>query len=197
MNYYRGLNLRNINPIIVILGINLLVFIAVRISSDLLYHLALWSGPAFIERPWGLITSIFTHYDLFHLLANMITLYFFGNFLLRMVGTGKFTLLYLAGGLMGSIFFVALSPIFRDAITPAIGASGAVFALGGALTILAPKIKVYIFPIPAPLPLWVAVLGGFVILSFMPMIAWDAHLGGLAAGLAGGLLFKRQQRYFF
>ena len=77
-------------------------------------------------------------------------------------------------------------------ISLAIGASGAVFAIGGALTVLRPSIKVFIFPIPAPLPLWVAVIGGFVILSFMPNIAWEAHLGGLLFGLGVGYFFKKK-----
>jgi len=85
----------------------------------------------------------------------------------------------------------------RGAIVPAVGASGAIFALGGALTILVPYVKVYIFPIPAPLPLWVAVIGGFVILSFLPGVAWEAHLGGLLTGLAAGLVFRRGRRYYF
>jgi len=197
MSYNRNLNLRDVNPILVILGINVLVFIAVNISSGLLSNLALWSGPVFVERPWGLITSMFTHYDFFHLLANMITLYFFGSFLMRIIGARNFWLVYLAGGLMGGIFFIALASVLRDAITPAVGASGAIFALGGALTILVPYVKVYIFPIPAPLPLWVAVIGGFVILSFLPGVAWEAHLGGLLTGLAAGLLYRRGRRYYF
>ncbi len=201
MNHYQSWNLRNLNPVLVILAINILVFVIGNLADilnfNLFGYLALYSWPFFIERPWGIITSVFTHVQLFHLIANMITLYFFGNFLLKMVGSRYFISLYLIGGLVGSVFFVALSPIFREAIVPAVGASGAVFALGGALAILAPQIKVFIFPIPAPLPLWVAVLGGFVILSFMPMVAWDAHLGGLVVGLAGGWIFKRNRRYYF
>jgi membrane associated rhomboid family serine protease len=54
--------------------------------------------------------------------------------------------------------------------------------------------KVFVFPIPVPLPLWVAVIGGFIILSFLPFVAWEAHLGGLLAGLAAGFFFKKRQR---
>lgn len=194
MNQKYSLMLRNLNPVVVIIGINVLIFVAVNLSyqlgSDaLLDFLALYSSPYFIQRPWGVITSVFTHYGLFHLLANMFTLYFFGNFMLRITGVRNFILLYLAGGLAGSLFFVLLAPDYHSAV----GASGAVFALGGALTVLVPQIKVYVFPIPAPLPLWVAVIGGFIILSFLTGVAWQAHLGGLLAGLAGGLIIKRQQ----
>ena len=192
MSYYPKSGVRGINPVIAIVIINVVVFVAVRLWPDLVYELGLWSRPVFAEQPWGLVTSIFTHYDMFHLFANMFTLYFFGSFILNTVGTKKFILLYLAGGLVGSAFFVLLAPF-----SIAIGASGAVFALGGALAVLAPQIRVYIFPIPAPLPVWVAVLGGFVILSFLPGIAWQAHLGGLLTGLVGGLMFKRSRPYIY
>ena len=94
--------------------------------------------------------------------------------------------------MVGSAFFVLLEPY-----SLAIGASGAVFALGGALAILAPNVKVVVFPIPAKMPLWIAVIGGFVILSFVSGVAWQAHAGGLLTGLAAGLLFKRENRYYY
>ena len=78
----------------------------------------------------------------------------------------------------------------------AVGASGAVFALGGALTVMMPRLRVFIFPIPAPIPLWIAVIGGFVILSFLPYVAWEAHLGGLLFGLVFGYIFKGKGRYY-
>jgi len=75
-----------------------------------------------------------------------------------------------------------------------IGASGAVFAVGGSLTVMRPKLRVIIFPVPVPVPLWAAVIGGFVILSFLPNVAWQAHLGGLAFGLAAGYFYKKKER---
>ena len=79
----------------------------------------------------------------------------------------------------------------------AVGASGAVFAVGGALAVMRPKLKVFIFPIPLPLNLWIAVIGGLVILSFLPYVAWQAHLGGLIVGLIAGYIFRRKERYLF
>jgi membrane associated rhomboid family serine protease len=57
--------------------------------------------------------------------------------------------------------------------------------------------SVMIFPIPLPIPLWVAVTGGFLLLSFMPSVAWQAHLGGLVVGLVAGLIFRSRVRYSF
>jgi membrane associated rhomboid family serine protease len=183
------------NPVLILIGVNLVIFIAVQISPDLVYELGLYSSlDYFTTRPWGLFTSMFTHYEFFHLFANMFTLYFFGSFVLRLVGDRWFWLIYLAGGLLGNILFVLLA---SNAL--AIGASGAVFALAGALVVLAPRQRVYIFPIPAPIPLWIAVIGGFLLMSFMPNVAWQAHLGGLLFGLAAGYIIQRRgrRRYYF
>jgi len=93
---------------------------------------------------------------------------------------------------VGNVLFILLAPPYSIAI----GASGAVFALGGVLAVMRPKLRVFVFPIPAPLPLWVAVIGGFLVVSFFPNVAWQAHLGGLAFGLAIGYFFRKRERIF-
>lgn len=179
-----------LNPILVIIAFNLAVFLAVQISPELLVNLSLPAN--FVDRPWAIVTSMFVHFEFFHLFANMITLYFFGTYLNRLIGSKRFLLVYFGGGILGSIFFILLAPP-----SVAIGASGAVFALGGAMAVMVPRLRVFIFPIPVPLPLWIAVIGGFVILSFLPYIAWEAHLGGLLFGLGAGYLFKKRRRYHY
>jgi len=136
---------------------------------------------------------MFVHAGFWHLFANMLTLFFFGSYLARLVGSGKFLFVYFAGGILGNILFILLAP----SLAVAVGASGAVFALGGVLTVMRPKLPVVIFPIPIPIPLWIAVIGGFLILSFLPFIAWQAHLGGLVLGLIAGLVFRKRGRSFF
>jgi membrane associated rhomboid family serine protease len=136
---------------------------------------------------------MFVHANFGHILGNMFTLYFFGTFLLNLVGEKKFLIIYFGGGLLGSILFLLLSPYFSLGV----GASGAIFSLGGALAVLRPKVPVMIFPIPAPIPLWIAVIGGFVLLTLLSSflsIAWQAHLGGLIFGLVAGYLIKRNTR---
>lgn len=181
-----------LNPILIIIGVNFLIFVAVTISPELVYDLGLYSSAGdFFQRPWGIFTSMFVHQEFFHLFANMLTLYFFGSFLNRLVGDRWFWLVYLGGGILGNVLFVLLT---SNAL--AIGASGAVFALGGTLSILRPNLRVFVFPIPAPIPVWIAVIGGFVLLSFLPYVAWQAHLGGLLFGLAVGYFIKRRGRYY-
>ena len=87
--------------------------------------------------------------------------------------------------------------LLGEPLSVAVGASGAIFALGGALAVMRPKLRVVIFPIPVPLPLWIAVIGGFIILSLLPFVAWQAHLGGLIIGFIAGYIFRRKERYFF
>ncbi len=179
-----------------IIGINLLLFIATLINGNLI--LLLGFQPAnFLARPWTIVTNLFIHGGIWHIFANMFTLYFFGSFLYRLIGVKRFLLVYFVGGIVGNILFFLLPP---SPFSIAIGASGAIFALGGLLAVMMPKLRVFIFPIPAPLPLWIAVIGGFIILTiFSPFlgIAWQAHLGGLVFGLIAGYIFKKRTRYFY
>jgi membrane associated rhomboid family serine protease len=190
-----------LNPVFIIIGINLFVFIAANISKPLVYDLGLWAPLELtMQQPWGILTSMFTHTGFTHFLFNMLTLYFFGSYLLKLTGWKQFLIIYLGGGLLGSIFYVLLSTLISpDFPGLAIGASGAIFALGGTLAFLMPKMKVFIMFIPIPVPLWIAVIGGGLILSFLPGVAWEAHLGGLLFGLTAGLIIRRQkkQTYYY
>jgi membrane associated rhomboid family serine protease len=103
---------------------------------------------------------------------------------------------HILGGIMGNIFFMlsAFFWFFASPFSIVIGASGAIFALGGTLAVLTPKLRVFVFPIPVPMPLWVAVIGGFVILSFIGGVAWQGHLGGLVLGLIAGFILRKRVR---
>ena len=194
---YRSYRGAGVNLIFVIIGINLLLFLPTIVSQEireeLIINFGLWSKGTFLDYPWGIVTSMFIHNGVFHLFANMITLYFFGSYLYRLLGGGRFLILYFGGGILGSVFFILLAP----PVSLAIGASGAIFALGGALSVMRPNLRVFIFLIPVPMPLWVAVIGGFFILSLLPLVAWQAHLGGLVFGLIAGYLFKKRTGYYF
>ena len=186
---YRGFSLGAIGFLIVM---NLILFIVTLIRPDLRFLLA-FHPAIFLERPWTIVTAMFVHAGIGHILGNMITLYFFGSYLIRLIGERNFWIVYLLGGLLGNVLyaFILTPPL------PAVGASGAIFAVGGALTLMRPKLRVFIIPIPIPIPLWVAVIGGFLILSFLPGVAWQAHLGGLVFGLIMASFFRRRERRFF
>jgi membrane associated rhomboid family serine protease len=168
---------------------------ATLFEEDLIHQLGLQPAVFLdLDRPWTLLTNLFIHASFWHILANMITLYFFGSFLLRLIGLKRFLIVYFAGGILGNLMFILIEPSSYSIV---VGASGAIFALAGVLTIMRPRLRVFVFPIPFPLPLWVAIIGGFVVLSFIPHIAWQAHLGGLVFGLVAGYIFRRRERYYF
>jgi uncharacterized protein len=184
----------NLNALWVIIGINLVVFIAARINDNVVMQLGL--VPSLIgERPWTILTAMFVHYDIWHIFGNMLTLYYFGRVLSQLVGQNKFLLLYFGGGILGNLLYIWLAP--PDSI--AIGASGAIYAIAGALVVMMPTMRVAIWGI-LPLPLWLVILLFFVLWSLpnvVPGIAWQAHIGGLVAGLIAGFFFRRRTRYVY
>ena len=189
MKKYRGFNL---SAIWVLIGANLLLFIATSIDQELRAILGLQPA-SFTEEPWTIVTNLFIHAGIWHIAANMLTLYFLGTYLSRLIGENKFIIIYFLGGISGNAFYMLLG----DPFSIVIGASGAVFAIGGALTVLRPNLRVLVFPIPASVPLWIAVIGIFFIISLVPNVAWQAHLGGLLLGLTAGYFFRKRGRYFF
>jgi len=185
-----------LGPIGFLIVTNLILYIATSIRPEFFISTFGFHPAAFLERPWTIVTNLFIHApfpSIGHIFANMLTLYFFGSYLTRLIGERNFLIVYFLGGILGNIVYMFLASPFSIAI----GASGAVFAVGGALTVLRPKLRVFIIPIPVPIPLWVAVIGGFLIISFFPGVAWQAHLGGLIFGLVIAYFFRRRQPRFF
>ena len=125
----------------------------------------------------------------------MLTLFFFGRVLVQIMGRGKFLAVYFIGGLIGNGLFILLA---MNSLSLVVGASGAVFAVAGALAVLMPNLQVRIYFI-IPMPLWLVVIIFFGIWSipgFVSGVAWQAHLGGLATGLAAGYIFRRKGRRY-
>ena len=175
--------------VLILIAANALMFIAKLARPDLDYILGL-EARGWLESPWTIVTSMFIHADIWHIATNMLTLYFFGTFLSAMVGEARFLLIYFLGGIAGGLVFILLAP--PNSI--AIGASGAVFAVGGAVAVIRPKLRVVVFPVPVPVDIWIALLGGLILISFVPGVAWQAHLGGVALGSVAGLLLRKQRR---
>jgi membrane associated rhomboid family serine protease len=177
------------------------LYIAASINQNLITLFGF--SPSDITRqpvhPWTIVTSIFMHApfpNFTHILFNMVVLYFFGGFLVNLVGSRAFLVVFLAGGIAGNLFFMLLA---SSPFATVVGASGAIFAVEGALVVMRPKLPVFVFPIPAPVPLWAAVIGGFLLTFYASAdIAWQAHLGGLIFGVLTGFFFRfREKRRFF
>jgi membrane associated rhomboid family serine protease len=125
---------------------------------------------------------MFAHGSFEHILFNMFALFMFGLILEQRLGTNKFIFLYLLAGLIGAIGFM----LFNHPDARALGASGAIYGIFGALAYLVPNMRVYIYLVPVPM--WIAGILYAVISIFgiggSDGIAHSAHLLGLVGGLA-------------
>ncbi|MFL5328163.1 MAG: rhomboid family intramembrane serine protease [Gemmataceae bacterium] len=142
---------------------------------------------------WRLVTSAFCHdrHNIWHIVFNMLMLYWFGRRLEQMYGSREFLLFYLAAAICGSLAYVGLA-FYTHNLIPAIGASGAVMGVMMVYTIYYPNEEFLLFFL-IPVPLWV-LLGGYVIYDLHPIlltlsgervftqVAHAGHLGGLAFG---------------
>jgi membrane associated rhomboid family serine protease len=141
----------------------------------------------YTAKPWILVTSMFLHANVVHLAYNLYALFVFGN-VLEVNTNSRFTfLVIILGGVVGNLAFSLISP------ASAIGFSGSVYALIGAVTILKPNLKI---PMPfgaiaIPAKAWFAgpaMAFGELVLSVISFdsIAHAAHFGGFIAGLLSG-----------
>jgi membrane associated rhomboid family serine protease len=162
-----------------LLAINVLVFIAVRtggsrIVSDLVLV------PVLVEsEPWRLLTSAFTHVQIFHIFSNLFMLWQLGPPLEQMLGRLRFLILYVLSALGGSVAVWLLAAPGSATL----GASGAVLGLIGALLV-----------VHRARGLDVTWIIGYIaitaVLSFViPNISWQGHLGGFVTGAAVAWIF--------
>ena len=175
-------------PLWALITINALIFVLTSGNQALSDRLAM-AKPISESGYFTIMTSIFVHANFTHILFNMVALYFFGIFCLQLIDAKRFIAVYLIGGVVGNILFLLIGP--SDSLV--VGASGAIFAIGGVLAAMRPTQRVYAYFI-IPMPLWVFIFGSFIIVAFIPGVAWQGHLGGLLVGLAAGLFFRQQER---
>ena len=178
-------------------ALKLAAAIAVIFIMQSLFHtltqIYLLDSQKVVQQPWTLITSIFLHADLTHLLLNGFALVIFGMILENIIGSRKFLIYFFATGIAASIIFVLGVPIVQMAqgasATSALGASGAIFGIMGVLAVLRPNLVVYIgfFPMPMWLAAIIWALQDFFGIFIPSNIANFAHLGGLFLGILIGL----------
>jgi membrane associated rhomboid family serine protease len=133
---------------------------------------------------WRLLTAAFLHYGPFHLLLNMLALWWFGSLLEQRIGSGKFLLLYIVSGLAGSAGALVLSPL-----EPTVGASGAIFGILGAGLVLERQ-RDYVFGGSA----LVIIVINLVFTFSISNISIGGHIGGLIGGAACALAMTRLGR---
>jgi len=134
----------------------------------------LWRAGVAAGAWWQVVTSVFVHVALMHIAVNCLSLIFIGPPVERIIGRARFVALYVVSGLVGSVAVMWLAP----AESLSYGGSGALFGLMGALLVLAWQRR---FDIRSIL-FWI---GLNIVFTFIgPNISWQAHLGGLAGGVA-------------
>ncbi len=169
-----------------LVGINILIFILQNFFPFINNNFILYSSRV-LSEPWMLITAVFLHANIVHLVYNSMALGIFGSVLESIIGSKKFLVIYLVTGVLASLVSV---PFYNAAL----GASGAIFGIIGTLVVLRPKMIIWLNFMPAPM--WLAAIIWAVIdVSgiFLPgNTANIAHLGGLFFGLLiGFFLLKR------
>jgi len=175
-----------------IIGINILFFVLQIVLGDGFTEALMLIGSDIFSRPWILLTSMFLHGGLNHLFFNMYGLLLFGPLLEHKIGAKKFLFVYLTSGLIAAFF----SSFFY---ARALGASGAIMGMLGALIILMPNLRL-LFLFIIPMPLWVAGIVWILIDAlgiFIPSgIGNIAHLVGIGCGLLFGLYLKKQRKVY-
>ncbi len=134
---------------------------------------------------WQLVTYLFLHGGMFHLVFNMLMLFLFGSPVEREIGSSEFLTLYLACGVLAGLFSTALA-LLSAAPVAILGASGAVYGVMLAYAVLNPNQIVTFWFIPMRSTTMVLILGGlalvFQVTGQRTHVAHLTHLGGLLAG---------------
>ncbi len=162
----------------------IIVFI-LQSSFQITDSIALTSSKV-LEQPWTIVTSVFAHGSLEHLIFNMFALALFGFILETIIGTQKFLLLFFTAGIVSS---------FAAMVYPSsLGASGAIFGVMAALAILRPRQVVWFWGVPIPMIITLIIwtLIDLVGLFVPSNIANAAHLAGLAIGILFALKIRKQ-----
>lgn len=147
---------------------------------------------------WTFVTSIFMHGGIFHLFVNMMSLFFIGSLIEKILGRKRYFWFYIFAGLFAGLLFVVSPYLFpSDLNTYAVGASGALFGLVGLLVLLTPNLPVYVMFIPIPIKMKYAAFGMLVLLWVISItanlpIGNVAHFGGLIFGLLYGFVLRRK-----
>ena len=151
------------------------------------------------ERPWTVLTYMFTHTNVIHILSNMIWLWSFGYILQALTGNRKLIPIYIYGGLAGALVFIIanyaippLKPVIQSSWL--IGGNAGVMAIAMATTTLAPNYR-FFQNLNGGIPIWVLTLV-YIFIDFAGVASMGAayslsHLGGAAAGYLFVILLRK------
>jgi membrane associated rhomboid family serine protease len=152
-------------------------------------------------KAWQVLTYMFMHGSMGHLFSNMFGLFIFGSTLETYMGSKKFLIYYIITGIGAAVLNSALNtfemsqiladsePYWRQAMTPMVGASGAIFGILVAFGVLFPNVELMLlfFPVPIKAKYFVILYGLYELYAgtagLQQGVAHFAHIGGLITGL--------------
>lgn len=199
------------SDLIKLILINVAVFVIVNIISlpfilflrenpiDLISWLSLYASPKnLLYHPWGIFTYMFLHEGFFHILFNMLFLYWFGQIVQDMIGKPKILPIYIFGGFAGGLLFILaynFLPLFGSVVASAscIGASAGVMAIVLAAATIAPDYEIGLMFIGPVKIKWIALV--YVILDLIGIQSGNAggHIAHLGGALFGFIYVKQLQ----
>ena len=189
--------------------VNVAVFVIVRVVALVCLLFAVDATPAiellempsnpvkFVHQPWSLISYMFLHYDVMHILFNMLWLYWFGAMFHQIFGTRRFVGLYFLGGIGGALLYMLaynVLPLFSSTEGLLLGASASVLAIVAATAVRQPDYKVGLLFFGQISLKWIAIVTIFIdVISIGSSNAGGhiAHLGGALVGAAFALADRR------
>lgn len=189
--------------------VNVAVFVIVRVLALVCLLFAVDAMPAiellempsnpvkFLHQPWSLISYMFLHYDVMHILFNMLWLYWFGAMFHQIFGTRRFVGLYFLGGIGGALLYMLaynVLPLFSSTEGLLLGASASVLAIVAATAVRQPDYKVGLLFFGQISLKWIAIVTIFIdVISIGSSNAGGhiAHLGGALTGAAFALADRR------
>lgn len=189
--------------------INVAVFIVLRLIGivgflmdfdpwKIINYIQLPSDPhLLLQQPWTLLTYMFAQYEVWHILFNMLCLWWFGQLFLEFFNQRQMTSLYLIGGLGGALLYLLaynLLPAFVHHRGMMIGASASIMAIMLAVAVKAPNYKVGLLFFGEVSLKWIAII--LIFLNFLSIDTQNAgghisHIGGALTGCAYALAFRK------
>jgi membrane associated rhomboid family serine protease len=192
------------NAVVQLILINLIIFVSARVlkvffdisgeEDTFFFFFRKLQLPAevgtLLSQPWTLVTYFFTHYDFFHILFNMLFLYWFGRIIQEFLNSKRVISLYVLGGLFGGllyIFIYNLIPFYSDRIAESmmLGASAGVFAIVVGAAVFMPNYTFFLLFLGPVKIKYIAIF--YVFMSFIGSTGGNAggeiaHLGGAFIG---------------
>lgn len=192
-----------------IIYINIAVFLLLRVIGIFCYFggIDLMTILSFIElpsslsiltkTPWTIITYMFAHYDVMHILFNMLVLYWFGKLFLEFFTPKQLCALYIIGGIGGAILYLlayGILPALTVSTSWLIGASASVMAIVIAIAVKVPDYRLNLLLLGSVSLRWIAII--YVLIDFLSITGENmgghiAHLGGALTGLIFTMLLNK------